>query len=171
VGPGAVTEEYVYSPGLGRRVKVMTVESPPHKKKRDKPFVVQWVKKPLSWIEALQRSRSIHVRDLADIILVQAFEATGGKGYSDGEIVLSSAAAPNMTRKYRIKAAKELAKLGLITVKSNGHGRRALRVTLTEKSLIALRSVAPRQRKPELAFPPGNESHNLAFPPGNAFEP
>ncbi len=137
MGAGAMTEpEYVYSPSLGRRVKVLTHELEPRKKRHNKPFRVRWVKKPRFWIEALGHSNSANTHRLADIILMEAFKATGGRHYSADEIILSSAAVPGMARKYKIRAAKELAGLGLITVWPDG--RRALRVTLTKKTLAAL---------------------------------
>jgi hypothetical protein len=133
-------KQYAYSPGLGRNIEVTTHEprcSKPNLKASSAPsgFKAQWVKKPLFWIGALRRSRSIHTRDLADIILAETFKA-GRKDYSADEIVLSSDVVPSITRKYRVKAARELASFGLITIRCDS--RRALRVALTEKTLSAL---------------------------------
>ena len=92
------------------------------KRKSKRPaFKSQWVKLPVKWVEMLKKSTSANVYRLAFIILIEAFkrEQTGG------EIVLSSEVT-GMYRNTRARAAAELVRLGLITIKREG--REAIRV-------------------------------------------
>src|SRR5262245_55136969 len=91
------------------------------KRQRAASFQVQWVKLPRRWFKALQQSKKISTYRLALVILFEEFkrEQIGGK------IVLSMEVT-GMPRSTRMKAVKELEKLGLIKV--NRHGRQAIRV-------------------------------------------
>ena len=89
--------QYVYSPALGKRIAVEsdTTQVAARKRKR-KPFKVEWFKYPTWWIEALRKaSAGAHL--LAPIILAEAFK----REYIGGDIVLSSELTkmPPTTRK------------------------------------------------------------------------
>jgi hypothetical protein len=87
---------------------------PRKKKNRNKrsAFKLQWVKLPMRWIEALQRSTNASTYHLAHIILIEAFR----REQIGGEIVLSTTTTV-MSRNRRARAINELVKLGLIKVR------------------------------------------------------
>jgi hypothetical protein len=113
---------YVIDP-RGKRIAVIdgTPNASPKKRKR-KPFKAQWVKLPLRWVEALQKSKSAATWQLAMVILFEAFKCE----QIGGEIVLSSKVT-KMSGSTRRRSARGLAKLGLIETEQNG--KEALRVT------------------------------------------
>jgi hypothetical protein len=92
-------------------------------KRRRKPsFKVRWVKLHLRWVEALRRSRSVSTYQLAHTILFEAFK----REQVGGEIVLSMEVT-KMPSSTRMRATKELVRLGLIKV--SRHGKQAVRVS------------------------------------------
>jgi hypothetical protein len=89
------------------------------KKKKRETFEADWVKFPQQWAKALQRAKSAGATyELAISILFKAFECES----TGGEIVLSSKMT-GMPKNTRIKAAKELARLGLIKLHRRGGGQ------------------------------------------------
>jgi hypothetical protein len=101
--------------------------------KKRKPFKAEFVMLPVRWIEALRRAKSTAAAyELAHTLLVEAFK----REYIGGEIVLS-ASVTDMPQTTRVRAAKELAKLGLIKLHQQGGqarrvslGRQARRISL-----------------------------------------
>jgi hypothetical protein len=112
----------------GRRIAVETLDlgTTPKKKKRHKPFRAEWVKLPLDWAEALRRSKSANTYHLALAILFEAFR----RKHVGGEIVLSTVLT-RMQRCTKMRAARELARLGLIQIEQNG--QKAFRVSIIIK--------------------------------------
>jgi hypothetical protein len=106
----------------GRRIAVETLDTGIVPKKRRKPFKVEWVKLPLRWVETLRRSKSASTKQLALEILFAAFK----REQCGGEIVLSLAMT-RIPRNTRVRAARELAKLGLIKIEQKGN--EAMRVS------------------------------------------
>ena len=108
---------YAYSPALGRNVKVGTVapKKPRKRKRKRKPFKVEWFKFPAWWVEAL-RDAGAGAHLLAEIVLAEAFR----RAYVRGDIVLSSEMTkmPPTTRR---RAVRELVELGLIAVEQVGN--------------------------------------------------
>ena len=90
-------------------------------KPKRKPFNAQWVKLPAMWIDRLGHTRSVGTCKLAHRILKEAFkrERVGGK------IVLSRKVT-GLPCSTTVRAARELAKLGLIQIEQSGN--RAIRV-------------------------------------------
>lgn len=108
---------YAYSPALGRRVAVestISTKQQPKRKRKRKPFEVDWVKYPAWWIEAL-RNASAGAHQLALVVLAEAFR----REYIGGNIVLSVEVV-KMSRATKMRAVRELVELGLIAVKQNG---------------------------------------------------
>jgi hypothetical protein len=108
----------------GRRIKVKTIYGPTPKLRR-KPFKTEWIRFPASWRETLRQANSAGTTyELALTILSEAFK----RKHVGGCIVLS-AAMTGMPRNTRRKAAKELARLGLIKL-DRTVGNQAYRVSL-----------------------------------------
>jgi hypothetical protein len=107
----------------GQRIAVNTIDTPAPK--RRKRFEPEWVKLPMHWIKALRRSRSAATYALALVILAAEFK----RQQMGGEIVLSSTTT-QMSKTTRIRAAKELAELGLIQL-DRSSGNQAYRVSST----------------------------------------
>lgn len=107
----------------GRRIAVETLDLGTTPKKRRKPFKAEWVKLPLHWAEALRRSKSANTYHLALAILFEAFR----RKHVGGEIVLSTVLT-RMQRCTKMRAARELARLGLIQIDQNG--QKAFRVSI-----------------------------------------
>ena len=97
-----------------------------HTAKKRKAFRAEWVKLPLRWVEALQCSKSASTYRLAHVILLEGFK----REYVGGEIVLSSTVT-NMPSTTKLRAAKELAELGLIRIEQEG--QRASRIYILKK--------------------------------------
>jgi hypothetical protein len=103
----------------GKRIEVETMNldhlAPPRKRKR-KPFKAHWVQMPRWWLEVLQdASASGSAYQLALVVLAEEFK----RRYVGGEVVLSSEVT-RMPHSTRIRAAKELVELGLISVEWDG---------------------------------------------------
>jgi hypothetical protein len=98
---------------------------PKRQSRAAKTFETEWVKFPLAWYEALRRARCGGATyELAVTILFEAFK----REHIGGEIVLS-AEMTRMPKNTRIRAAKELMKLGLIKLRQTGNGR-AYRISI-----------------------------------------
>jgi hypothetical protein len=121
-----VTKEYV--PSIGCTIKVEELETLSRKSKR-KQFKLEWVKFPLSWFSRLQHSRRVEAYRLAFIILREVFKCQVG----GGEIILSTEVT-RMKRSTKLKAARELARLGLIKIIRDGN--KALRVVPLLSTII-----------------------------------
>jgi hypothetical protein len=99
----------------GKRIAVDTLITGTPTRRR-KPFAVRFVKLPDYWIEKLQQSNNPGTLKLALRILKEAFK----RQYLGGEIVLSTEVT-RLSRKVRLKAVKELVKLGLIEIEQTGN--------------------------------------------------
>jgi len=104
----------------------MEMPPPPTKTKR-RPFRTEWVKLTRRWSMALRQSNSVNTYHLALVILFEDFKR---KQFGRDFIVLSRAVT-GMSSRTGIRAANELAQLGLIKIIK--HGNRALRVTIIIK--------------------------------------
>ena len=91
------------------------------RKRGPRRFETRWVKLPSRWVKALRRSKSVSTYQLALTILFEAFK----REQVGGEIVLS-AEVTGMPGTTRMRATRELVRLGLIEV--SRHGRQAVRV-------------------------------------------
>lgn len=109
-----------------RRIEVETIETGTSSPRNRKPFKAQFAMVPLRWIEALRQSKSASTYHLALVILLEAFklEAFKRKG---SEITLSSTVT-RMESCTKMRAARELADLGLIEIKQIGS--QAIRVSI-----------------------------------------
>jgi hypothetical protein len=107
----------------GRRIEIVTV-NPDIAPKKKRLFEPRWVKLPRHWISGLGQSKSANTYRLALLILLEAYRDRRGRG----EITLSTAMT-GMPRNSRIAAARELAEIGLITLKEGG-GNRALKARI-----------------------------------------
>jgi hypothetical protein len=108
----------------GQRIAVETLEDPSTTpKRRRKPFKATWVQLPWHWVVALRKAKRISTYQLALTILFEDFK----RKQIGGNIVLSTQMT-GMRRQTRVRAAKELAKLGLITIRQNG--KEAYRVSI-----------------------------------------
>jgi hypothetical protein len=99
----------------GRRIEVATLNPDPPAKPKRKAFEPRWIKVPRHWISALGGSKSANTYRLALLILWEAFKNRRRKG----EIVLSTRMT-GMSRATKVRAATELADLGLIRLEENG---------------------------------------------------
>jgi hypothetical protein len=113
-----------YVTRYGKKIEVVDVDTrhAPKKSKR-KQFKPEWIKVPIHWVEALQQSRSPKASELAHIILIEDF-----KNHRNGKEIVLSTDVTGMPRNTKVKAVKELVRLGLI--KAHFNGNQAIRVTL-----------------------------------------
>lgn len=107
----------------GRRIEIVTI-NPDIAPKKKRLFEPRWVKLPRHWISGLGQSKSANTYRLALLILLEAYRDRRGRG----EITLSTAMT-GMPRNSRIAAARELAEIGLISLKEGG-GNRALKAQI-----------------------------------------
>jgi hypothetical protein len=91
-------------------------------KRKHQPFKTGWVRLPALWIARLEQSNSVSTHKLAHRILGEAFK----REQVGGQIVLSRKMT-GLPCSTTIRAARELAKLGLIRIQRSGN--KALRVT------------------------------------------
>jgi hypothetical protein len=91
-------------------------------KRKHQPFKTEWVRLPALWMDRLEQSNSASTRKLAHRILREAFK----REHVGGQIVLSRKVT-GLPCSTTARAARELAKLGLIQVQQNGN--KAQRVT------------------------------------------
>jgi len=94
----------------GRQIEVETIQLPP--RPRPKAFEPRFVQVPRHWISALGRSNSVNTYRLALLILFAAFK----NKQRNGEVTLSTAMT-GMPRNTKVRAARELADLGLIQLR------------------------------------------------------
>jgi hypothetical protein len=117
-----MTTQYEYR--HGRKIEVYELDTSHLKpsKSRSKQFEAEWIKLPMHWVKALRRTRGVKTYELALTILAERF-----KRQQSGvlEVTLSTEVT-NMPRNTKVKAAKDLARLGLITLLTDGN--QALRV-------------------------------------------
>jgi hypothetical protein len=117
-----MTTQYDYR--HGRKIEVYELDTGhlAPSKSRSKQFEAEWIKVPMHWVKALRRTRSVKTYELALIILAERF-----KRQQSGvlEVTLSTEVT-DMPRNTKVRAAKDLARLRLITLLSEG--KRALRV-------------------------------------------
>jgi hypothetical protein len=90
-------------------------------KRNHQPFKAEWVKLPAMWINRLGQSKSGSTYKLAHRILGEAFK----RNRVGGQIVLSRKVT-GLPCSTTVRAAKELAKLGLIQIQQSGN--KAIRV-------------------------------------------
>jgi hypothetical protein len=90
--------------------------------RKHQPFKTEWVRLPAIWIDRLEQSRSVSTYKLAHRILKEAFK----RKQVGGQIVLSRKVT-GLPCSTIVRAARELAKLGLIQIQQNAS--KALRVT------------------------------------------
>jgi hypothetical protein len=114
----------------GRRIEVVTIDRGITPKPARKPFRARWVKVPTWWIHTLKQSRSVSTYELALTILHEAFK----RQHVGGEIVLSSAVT-GMPSNTKMRAARELADLGLIEL--DQADKRAVRVSIKEEKKVS----------------------------------
>jgi hypothetical protein len=105
----------------GRQIEVETIQLP--SKPRRKAFEPRFVQVPRHWISALGRSKSVNTYRLALLILFAAFKDK----QRNGEVTLSSAMT-GMPRNTKVRAARELADLGLIQLLEGEAGALRARV-------------------------------------------
>ena len=110
----------------GRRIEVETINTGASSPWKRTPFKAQFVMVPLRWVETLQRSKSASAYQLALAILSEAFKLKAFKR-KGSEITLSSTVT-KMPRNTKVRAARELADLGLIEIKQIGN--QAIRVSI-----------------------------------------
>ena len=96
----------------GKRIAVGTADT------EVKPRRMWFVKVPHQWVVALRRSRSASTYALALAILAQAHRQ---KSYGRGNDMALSKAVTGLPRNTKVRAAKELAELGLIVIEQNGN--------------------------------------------------
>jgi hypothetical protein len=91
-------------------------------KRKHQPFKTEWVRLPAIWIDRLEQSNSSSTHKLAHRILMEAFK----REQIGGQIVLSRKVT-GLSCSTAVRAARELAKLGLIQIQQSGN--KAIRVT------------------------------------------
>jgi hypothetical protein len=99
----------------GKRIAVGTADT---EVKPRRMFKAWFVKVPHQWVVALRRSRSASTYALALAILAQAHRQ---KSYGRGNDMALSKAVTGLPRNTKVRAAKELAELGLIVIEQNGN--------------------------------------------------
>ena len=110
--------ERVWDKKYRKWIEVVRLDPPDGglRRKKRKPFKIDWVKLPNFWIERLERCRRLGTYKLALRILREAYK----RQYTGGDVVLSAAATglPQTTRR---RAVKEMVELGLIRTKQDGN--------------------------------------------------
>lgn len=120
-----------YITRAGRRIEVETLNTGTSSPRERTLFKAQFVMVPLRWMEALRRSKGASTYQLALVILLEAFKLGALKRKGD-EITLSSTVT-GMEPHSKIRAARELADLGLIEIKQRGN--QTLRVSLISTTI------------------------------------
>jgi hypothetical protein len=110
--------------GDGASPPIATVELPqPDRRSKSKRFAFQWIPLPMYWVKALRRTSSAKTYELAITILAEFHKR---RRFGVTEVVLSTDTT-KMTRSTKLRAAKELEQLGLITLITEGkHALRAI---------------------------------------------
>jgi len=118
------TDEYVYSPGAGKNIRVTAIDAPTPARRK---FRADFVKVPRAWIERL-RDAPGSVYGLALDILAEDFRRKN----VGGEIILS-AAVTGLPQRQRHRAIAALVSRGLIEVrKGRNQAPRVVRLIQTE---------------------------------------
>ena len=105
---------YVYAHGKRIEVETLTPDALKAPRPKRKPFVVDWVKFPAWWLEALQDA-SASACKLALTVLAEDYK----RQHVGGDVVLS-AAVTKMPHTTRTRATRELVGLGLIQIQASG---------------------------------------------------
>jgi hypothetical protein len=105
----------------GRQIEVETIQLPP--RPRRKGFEPRFVQVPRHWISALGRSNSVNTYRLALLVLFAAFKNKQRNG-----VVTLSTAMTGMPRNTKMRAARELADLGLIQLLGSEAGALRARI-------------------------------------------
>jgi hypothetical protein len=105
----------------GRQIEVETIQLPG--RPRRKAFEPRFVQVPRHWISALGRSNSVNTYRLALLVLFAAFK----NKQRNGEVTLSTAMT-GMPRNTKVRAARELADLGLIQLLGSEAGALRARI-------------------------------------------
>jgi hypothetical protein len=113
------------------RSEIPSVElSTPNVRSKSKRFEAEWFKMPRGWRIALRRAKTRKTYELALVILE---EFSKRQRFGVTEVVLSTEAT-GMPRYAKIRAARDLAKLGLITLIAEGQqALRAIPHFITQK--------------------------------------
>jgi hypothetical protein len=98
-------------------------------KRKHQPFKPEWVRLPAIWIDRLDQSNSASTHKLAHRILMEAFK----REQVGGQIVLSRKMT-GLPCSTTVRAARELAKLGLIEIQQSSG--KAIRVSIIKKNRI-----------------------------------
>jgi hypothetical protein len=100
----------------GKRIAVETVDTAAKPRRK---FAARFVQVPYQWVAALRRSRSAgSTYALALAILAEAHRQ---KSYGRGDDITLSKEVTSLPRNTKVRAAKELAELGLIVIEQNGN--------------------------------------------------
>src|SRR5262245_27197942 len=105
----------------GRQIEVETMQLP--SKARRKAFEPRFVQVPRHWISVLGRSQSVNTYRLALLILFAAFKNKQRNG-----VLTLSTAMTGMPRNTKVRAARELADLGLIQLLGSEAGALRARI-------------------------------------------
>jgi hypothetical protein len=112
----------------GRRIEFEVLDGPniptPKREKKAKPFKAEWVKYPARWAEILRQATRVSTHQLAFVVLAENFEREHSRW---GEEIVLSSVTTRMARNSRMRAIRELVKLGLISVEQ--YGREAVRIS------------------------------------------
>jgi hypothetical protein len=116
--------------GNGASFPVEAVELPqPDTRSKSKRFEAEWVKLPIHWVKALRRAKGGRTHQLAHAILAEFHKR---QRFDVREVVLSTEVT-GMGRNTKLKAAKDLERLGLITLISmGGYALRAIPHLITD---------------------------------------
>jgi hypothetical protein len=108
----------------GRRIAIETelLDAGQRPQRQQKPFKADFVKVPMSWVEALRQTEKC-VYELALALLVERHV----RNYKGGDVVISAKTVPGMPPTTRRRATKRLVRLNLIEV-DKGSRRIAPRV-------------------------------------------
>jgi hypothetical protein len=97
----------------GKRIAIETepLDAGQRSKARRKPFKADFVKVPMSWVEALKRQKW-PTYELALTLLAERHK----REHIGGDVVISAETVPGMARTTRWRATKKLVRLNLIEV-------------------------------------------------------
>jgi hypothetical protein len=104
-------DDYRLKGGLPLMPRRAGAKAPPPNRK---PFKAEFVMFPMSWFEALSRTKNRHAWQLALALLAERHK----RKHVGGEVVISSETVPGMHRMARWRATKKLVEFGLIEVDS-----------------------------------------------------
>jgi hypothetical protein len=129
-------ERFKSRSGSGASPPIETIEFPqPDRRSKSKRFEQEWIKLPMHWVKALHRAKANGTTyGLAHTILAEFYKR---RRFGVTEVILSTETT-SMKRNTKLKAAKTLARLELITLIPEG--KQALRaiphITVRRKESI-----------------------------------